>query len=85
MPPVKVLAFSGFTLGLPPVVMLAWPALGFWIEPIDDAGAPCARQTARRLALVVGAAPAHGSAARLVSVVVTGENSSPMFGARTAR
>ena len=70
---------------LPPVVAFAWPAIGWVIEPMANAGAPCAMQTARRSALVTGAAPAHGSVPRLVSPVTTGANSSEMFGARTAR
>ena len=47
----------------PEKVALAWAAVGLAIEPIVLAGAPCARQTARRLALLTGEAPRHGSVA----------------------
>src|SRR4051812_47912181 len=81
-PTVQVLAISGFSRRLPPVVRFTCPAFGGAIVPIRPAGAPCARQTAIRLGSVI--APWQGSAARLVSTVVIGVNSSEMFGARTA-
>ena len=36
------------------VVALAWAAVGLMMNPMVDAGAPCARQTALRFALVTG-------------------------------
>ena len=66
------------------MVMFACAAVGLVIEPIVPAGAPCAMQTARRLALAVGAAPEQGSMPRLVRIVLFGVNSSEMFGERTA-